>query len=145
MKVRTIDHIGIVVQDLTAAKDFFVELGLEVQGETTMEGGLLERTTGLPGARTKLVWLQTADRGVSLELVQYLSPVDEQGIQPSSENTPGIRHIAFEVDDIGAMVEKLKEKGVEFFSEIQNHEDTYKLVHLRGPEGIILELAEKIG
>jgi 4-hydroxyphenylpyruvate dioxygenase-like putative hemolysin len=94
--------------------------------------------------KNMVVFMRVPGGEASVELITFHTPVDEQGIQPSFANTLGIRHIAFVVDDIEAVVAKLKENGTEIFSEIQNYEDTYKLCYVRGPEGIILELAEQI-
>jgi catechol 2,3-dioxygenase-like lactoylglutathione lyase family enzyme len=144
MKIHRLDHIGINVVDLPAAKAFFLDLGLEVQGEAGLESELLSNVVALKGAKTEMVMMQTPDGEATLELVKFVRPSDEKGIQPSLANTLGMRHICFAVEDIEAIVAKLKKKGVEFFSEIQNYENVYKLCYLRGPEGIILELAEKI-
>lgn len=144
MKIHRIDHIGVNVDDLDAAKAFFVDLGMEVQGEGDMESSLLDKVTGLNGAKTAIVWLGTPDGQTNIELVKYYRPADENGVQPNFANTLGISHITFAVEDIESIVAKLKAKGVEFFSEIQNYEDIYKLCYVHGPEGIILELAEDI-
>ncbi|WP_419882883.1 VOC family protein [Peribacillus sp. B-H-3] len=144
MKIHRIDHVGITVNDLSAAKAFFLDLGLNVLGEADMEGELVERIIGLPGVRETVVMLGMPDGEATLELVKFHTPSDENGTQPSFINTLGIRHIAFAVEDIEAVVAKLKKKGTELISEIQNFENTYKLCCVRGPEGIILELAEKI-
>ena len=88
--------------------------------------------------------MRTPDGEASIELVKYYSPVDQNGIQKSLANTLGIRHIAFVVEDIEALVAKLKKNGTEIFGEIYNYEDSYKLCYIRGPEGIILELAEQV-
>lgn len=144
MKINKIDHVGVNVNDLSAAKAFFLDLGLEVQGEGELEGALLDRIVGLKGVKTAYVFLGMPDGGARIELIKYHTPSDEKGIQPSFANTLGIRHIAFAVEDIEAVVAKLKKRGTEIFSEIQNYENSYKLCYVRGPEGIILELAEQI-
>ncbi len=144
MGIQRIDHVSVIVNDLTAAKEFFLELGLEVEGEAEMEGEWLDRVVGLKGTRTALAYMRAPDGQAALELVKFYSPSDEAGIQRSSANTLGIRHIAFVVDDIDAIVAKLKKNGQEIFSEVQTYEDTYKLCYVRGPEGIILELAESM-
>lgn len=144
MKINRIDHLCINVNDLSAAKDFFVDLGLEVQGEAELEGDWLGPLIGPHGVKTALVFMKTADGETSIELVKYHTPADENGIQPTFANTLGIRHIAFVVEDIEAIVAKLKKKGTEIFSEVYRYEDSYKLCYIRGPEGIILELAEEI-
>jgi catechol 2,3-dioxygenase-like lactoylglutathione lyase family enzyme len=144
MKIQRIDHVGVIVSDLSAAKAFFLDFGLEVQGEGELEGELLDQVTGLNDAKTAVVWFGTPDGQAHIELVKFYTPSDEKGIQQSFANTLGIRHIAFAVEDIEALVTKLKKKGTEIFSEIQTYENMYKLCYVRGPEGIILELAEQI-
>ena len=144
MKIHRIDHVSINVNDLAAAKAFFLDFGLEVQGEGEgeLEGAWLDQLIGLQGVKTALVFLRTPDGEANIELVKYYRPSDEKGIQQTYANTLGIRHIAFAVEDIEAIVAKLKKKGTEIFGEIYNYEDSYKLFYVRGPEGIILELAE---
>jgi len=144
MKVQRIDHVSVNVNDLPAAKAFFLDLGLELHGEGALEGVWLERLFGLKDAKTSFAWFRAPDGQVSIELVTYHRPSDENGLQPSSANTLGIRHIAFAVEDIEGVVATLKEKGTDTFSEIQDYEGTYKLCYVRGPEGMILELAEQI-
>jgi len=138
------DHVSVNVNDLPAAKAFFLDFGFEVQGEGELEGEWLDKIVGLNGVKTALVMLSLPDGQANLELVKYYSPSDEKGIQQSSVNALGIRHIAFAVEDIEALVARLKKKGMEIFSEIQNYENMYKLCYVRGPEGIILELAEEL-
>ena len=144
MKIRRMDHVSVNVNDLPAAKAFFLDFGFEVQGEGELEGEWLDKIVGLNGVKTALVMLSLPDGQANLELVKYYSPSDEKGIQQSSVNALGIRHIAFAVEDIEALVARLKKKGMEIFSEIQNYENMYKLCYVRGPEGIILELAEEL-
>ncbi len=144
MKIHRIDHVGIIVNDLPAAKAFFLDFGFEVQGEGELEGEWLDQIVGLNDVKTAYVFLRMPDGQANLELVKFYSPSDEKGIQQSPANTLGIRHIAFAVEDIEAVVAKLKKKGMEIFSEIQNYENMYKLCYVRGPEGIILELAERM-
>ncbi len=144
MKVHRIDHVGIVVNDLPAAKAFFLDLGLEVLGETEVKGEWVERVIGLKNVRSTVVMLGMPEGEANIELAKFYMPSDEKGIQYPLANTPGIRHIAIVVEDIEAVVAKLKKKGAELFGEIQNYENVYKLCYVRGPEGIILELAEQI-
>jgi len=144
MKIHRIDHVGVVVNDLAAAKAFFLDLGLEVHGEAELEGPFLDQVVGLQDVKTAMVWMRAPDGQAYLELIKYYTPSDEQGIEYSYANTLGIRHIAFAVEDLAAIVAKLKENGTAIFSEIQYYENSYKLCYVRGPEGIILELAEQI-
>jgi catechol 2,3-dioxygenase-like lactoylglutathione lyase family enzyme len=144
LKIHRIDHVGVIVNDLPAAKCFFLDFGLEVQGEWEMEGELINQVFGLNDVKVACVGLGTPDGQVWIELIKFYSPSDEREIQQPFANTLGIRHIAFAVEDIEAVVAKLKKKGTEIFSEILHYEESYKLCYCSGPEGIILELAEKI-
>ncbi|MFD2329125.1 VOC family protein [Cohnella sp. GCM10020058] len=144
MKIQRIDHIGINVNDLAAAKAFFVEFGLEVHGEWEAEGAWLDVIVGLENVKTSCVALRAPDGQTWLELIRYIHPSDESGFQHTHSNTLGIRHICLAVDDIEAIVDNMKKKGMEAFSEIQNYKDIYKMCYVRGPEGIILELAERL-
>ena len=144
MKVYRIDHVGIIVNDLAAAKAFFLDLGLEMVWEGEVEGELVERIIGLQDVKAEVVMLRTPDGEANIELSKFHSPTDENGIQRSLANTLGIRHITFAVEDIEAIVAKLKKNGAELVGEIQTYENTYKLCYIRGPEGIILELAEHL-
>lgn len=144
MKIRRIDHVGVIVNDLPAAKEFFLDVGLEVKGEWEMEGELMGYAVGLNDAKVACVGLGTSEGQTWIELIKFYSPSNEKDSQQPFANTLGIRHIAFTVEDIEAVVAKLKNKGTEIFSEIQQYEDSYKLCYVRGPEGIILELGEKI-
>ncbi len=144
MKVHRIDHVGIVVNDLPAAKAFFLVLGLEMMGEGEVEGEWAERIIGLQDVKADVIMLRTPDGEANIELSKFHSPTDENGIQRSLANTLGIRHIAFAVEDIEAIVAKLKKNGAELVGEIQSYENTYKSCYIRGPEGIILELAEQL-
>ncbi|MEK4487110.1 VOC family protein [Psychrobacillus sp. FSL H8-0484] len=144
MKIHRIDHVGVIVNDLSAAKDFFLDFGLEVQGEWEMEGELINQVFGLNDVKVACVGLGTQDGQVWIELIKFYNPSDEREIQQPFANTLGIRHIAFAVEDIEAVVAKLKKQGTKIFSEILHYEESYKLCYCSGPEGIILELAEKI-
>ncbi len=144
MKIHRIDHVGVIVNDLYAAKEFFLDFGLEVQGEWEMEGELMDQMSDLNDVKVACVGLGMPNGQAWIELIKFYTPSDEKNIQQPFANTLGIRHIAFAVEDIETLVAKLKNKGVEIFSEIQNYENKYKLCYCRGPEGIILELAEQI-
>lgn len=144
MKINRIDHVSINVNDLSKAKAFFLDLGLEVHAEWELDGEQLDRIVGLTNVKTACVGLGMPDGQAWIELVKFYTPSDEKDIQRPLANTLGIRHICFAVDDLEAIVAKLKKKGTEIFSEIQQYEESYKLCYVRGPEGIILELAENI-
>ncbi len=144
MKINKIDHVSINVNDLSGAKAFFLDLGLEVQAEWELDGEQLDRIVGLKDVKTACVALGMPKGETWIELVKFYSPSNEKGIQLPSANTLGIRHICLDVEEIEAIVAKLKKNGTGIFSEIQQYEESYKLCYVRGPEGIILELAEKI-
>lgn len=144
-QLRNIDHVGVVVNDLSAAKAFFLDLGLEVQGEGEVAGAWVDRVVGLDNIKVTFVFMRVPEGQAGIELIKFHRPADERGVRPAPANALGIRHIAFVVEDIEAVVAKLKERSTELFGEVQSYRDTYKLCYVRGPEGIILELAERIG
>ena len=139
------DHVGIVVDDLAAAIEFFVQLGLELEGEASVEGDWVDRIVGLEGVRAEFAMLRTPDGHGRLELVKFHSPPGQGGDRHAPANTPGIRHLTFAVEDIDAVVAGLRARGTELVGELVRYEDSYRLCYVRGPEGIIVELAEKIG
>jgi len=139
------DHVGIVVDDLAAATEFFAELGLELQGEGAVEGRSADRVVGLDGVRTQLAMMQTPDGKARLELVKFHSPPSQGDDGHAPANARGIRHITFAVDDIDDVLGRLRARGGELVGEVENYEDTYLLCYIRGPEGIIIELAERLG
>jgi catechol 2,3-dioxygenase-like lactoylglutathione lyase family enzyme len=144
MTVRRMDHVGIVVGDLAAATAFFVALGLEVKGEGSVEGGWVDRVVGLEGVRSDIAMLETPDGQSRIELSQFRSPPGLDFDPQPPPNAPGIRHVTFEVDDVDATVTALRPHGAELVGEIERYEDIYKLCYVRGPAGIIVELAEQI-
>jgi catechol 2,3-dioxygenase-like lactoylglutathione lyase family enzyme len=145
MSVQRMDHVGIVVDDLAAATAFFLELGLRLDGEAPIEGGWVDRVVGLDGVRAEIAMLETPDGHARLELTKFHAPPTRPGDRHTPENTPGIRHVAFAVEDIDAVLARLRACGAELVGELERYEDSYRLCHLRGPEGIIVELAERIG
>jgi catechol 2,3-dioxygenase-like lactoylglutathione lyase family enzyme len=145
MAIQRMDHVGIVVDDLAAATEFFVELGLELQGEGSVEGRSVDRVVGLDGVRAEIAMLQTPDGHGRLELAKFHTPSTEGGNRHAPANAPGIRHVTFAVEDIDAVVAGLRARGTELVGELERYEDSYRLCYVRGPEGIIIELAERIG
>jgi catechol 2,3-dioxygenase-like lactoylglutathione lyase family enzyme len=139
------DHVGVVVDDLAAAIDFFVALGLVVKGRQSVEGEWVDRIIGLDGARSELAFLETPDGHGRLELVEFHSPAYAGKRSPEPSNAPGIRHVTFAVDDLDAVLSDIRDHGAELVGEVQNYENVYKLCYVRGPAGIIVELAEKLG
>lgn len=146
MTLRRMDNILIVVDDLEAVKAFFTELGMELEGETTVEGPLVDRLIGLAGVRATLVLLRTPDGQGRIELDKYHTP---EAVRMGPANAPvnalGIRRIMFTVDDLDAVAGRLLARGAEMVGEIVQYGDTYRLCYLRGPEGILVGLAEPLG
>jgi catechol 2,3-dioxygenase-like lactoylglutathione lyase family enzyme len=143
--IQRMDHVGIVVDDLAAATEFFVELGLKLQGEASVEGGAVDRVVGLEGVRADIAMLETPDGHSRLELSKFRAPSGLGGDRQAPANTPGIRHLAFAVDDIDAVVAGLQARGAKLVGGIERVGNSYRLCYVRGPEGIIVELAEKVG
>lgn len=138
------DNVGIVVEDLNAAVAFFAELGLELEGETTVEGPSVDRVVGLTGVRSDIAMMRTPDGHSRLELSKFQKPTAIRTESNIPVNTLGIRRIMFAVTDIDDVVTRLMTLGAELIGEIVQYEDTYRLCYLRGPEGIMVALAEEL-
>jgi catechol 2,3-dioxygenase-like lactoylglutathione lyase family enzyme len=145
MMIQRMDHVGIVVDDLAGATAFFTGLGLTMKGGGPVQGGWVDRVVGLEGIRVDTAMMETADGHGRLELIQFLAPPSPHGDRGAPANVPGIRHIAFVVDDIDAVVAGAQALGAELVGTVERYEDSYRLYYVRGPAGIIVELAEKIG
>jgi catechol 2,3-dioxygenase-like lactoylglutathione lyase family enzyme len=145
MAIHRMDHVGIVVEDLAAATAFFVELGLELLGEASVEGGWVDRVVGLEGVRAEIAMVGTPDGHGRVELTRFHTPAAQGGERDAPANSLGIRHVSFAVDDIDAAVAGLRARGTELVGELERYKDSYRLCYVRGPEGIIVELAEQIG
>ena len=140
------DHVGIVVDDLEAAIAFFAELGLELEGEVTVEGRWVDRVAGLDDVRADIAMMRTPDGHSRLELTRYRRPAAigaESASAPA--NTLGLRNIMFAVDDIEDVLDRLGSHGAELVGEVARYEDSYLLCYVRGPAGIIVALAEQLG
>jgi len=145
MTIQRMEHVGIVVEDLAGAVAFFAELGLELVGETTVEGSSVDRVVGLDGVRSDIVMMGTPDGHAQLELCKFHTPSGPAGDPRAPANTPGIRHVTFAVDGVDDMLDRLRAHGAELVGELVPVGNSYRLCYIRGPEGIIVELAEKIG
>lgn len=146
MTLQRMDNVLIVVDDLEAVKAFFVELGMELEGETTVEGPWVDRLIGLHNVRATLAMMRTPDGHGRIELDKFHTP---EAIKTEPENVPvntlGMRRVMFAVDDIDEIVARLLAHGAELVGEVVQYGDTYRLCYIRGPEGIIVGLAEQIG
>jgi catechol 2,3-dioxygenase-like lactoylglutathione lyase family enzyme len=144
MTIQRMDNVLIVVDDLEAVKAFFVALGMEVEGETTVEGPSVDRLIDLPNVRATLVLLRTPDGHGRIELDKFHTPA---AISTEPKNAPvnalGIRRIMFAVDDLDAIVARLRPYGAELVGDVVQYEESYRLCYVRGPEGIIVGLAEQ--
>ncbi len=144
MGVLKLDHVGIVVEGLEAAEQFFLDLGLEREGGATVEGAWVDAVVGLEGVRNEVVTLVTPDGHGRVELIRVDSPGGGGSPEAAPSNRPGLRNVAFEVDDVRATVARLRERGFDLVGELADYEDVYRLCYVRGPEGIIVMLAEKL-
>lgn len=136
-------HVGIVVEDLAAAVAFFVELGLELEGEASVEGEWVGRVIGLGDVSSDIVMLRVPDGQGVIELSQFHRP-DVRSEPPAPSNTTGLRHIAFEVDDLDDVIARLAARGAEPVGEVVDYEGVYRLCYVRGPAGILVELAQPL-
>jgi catechol 2,3-dioxygenase-like lactoylglutathione lyase family enzyme len=145
MALKRLDNVAVVVDDLEAAIAFFKELGMELDGRATVEGDWVDRVVGLHGTKSDIAMMRTPDGHGRLELTRYQHPL-AVGPDPRSEpaNTRGMSRIMFAVDDIDDVVKRLLALGAELVGEIVRYEDEYRLCYLRGPEGIIVALAQEI-
>jgi catechol 2,3-dioxygenase-like lactoylglutathione lyase family enzyme len=145
MAIERMDHVSIVVENLAAAIEFFEALGLELGDEGSVEGSEVDRIVGLEGVRSDLAFMQTPDGHGHIELVKFNSPPTQAGDPDAPANTPGLRHLCFAVDDLDSALTGVQAKGAELIGEVVRYGNSYRLCYLRGPEGVIVELAEKIG
>lgn len=144
--VRRFDHIGITVADLDTVTAFFVGLGLEVEGTRMfVEGEFLDTVIGIPGSRTEIVMLRPPDGGTCLELSSFVRPDHEPGSPKSMATELGLRNVAFEVEDLASVTDRLIAEGYGLVGGIGQYEDLWRMAYVRGPEGIIVSLAERIG
>lgn len=146
MSVVRMDNVAIVVDDLDAAIAFFLELGLEFEDRATIEGPWADQTVGLTGIRSEIAMLRTPDGHGRLELTRYVHPAADVAAEPEpTPNTLGLHRVMFAVDDIDATVARLEGHGARLLGEVANYLDVYRLCYLRGPAGIIVALAQRVG
>ena len=145
MTIKRMDNIGIVVEDLAAVIAFFIELGMEFEGEATVEGNWVDRVVALDEVRCDIAMMRTPDGHSRLELMKFQTPA---AVRAKPENAPantlGIRRIMFAVEDIEEVLARLYTHGAELIGELEQYQDIYRLCYIRGPEGIIIALAEQL-
>ncbi len=144
MTIQRMDNVLIVVDDLEAAKEFFVQLGMELEGQATVEGPSVDRLVGLDGVRSDIAMLRTPDGHGRIELDKFHTPSARNADPNAPVNTLGYRRVMFAVTDIEALLARLQAHGAELVGEVVQYEDKYLLCYVRGPEGIIVALAEQL-
>lgn len=145
MSTLRMDHVVVVVDDLESAKAFFLELGLEVEGEMPIQGEWADRINAIDGLHVDICMLRTPDGSGKLELTRFHHPAAVDTGRESLPNTLGYRSVMFEVDDVDAVVERLRSFGGDLIGEIVDYEDVYRLCYVSGPAGVIVALAETLG
>ena len=142
--MKRFDHVGITVADLDAAVAFFVGLGLELEGRMFMEGEFVDTVIGIPDSRSEIAMLRPPDGGAGLELSSFVRPDHEPGSPAAMSTELGLRNVAFEVDDLQDVVDRLAGDGFSLVGGIGQYENMWRMAYVRGPEGIIVALAERI-
>jgi catechol 2,3-dioxygenase-like lactoylglutathione lyase family enzyme len=143
--IRRFDHVGITVADLDTATQFFVALGLEIEGRTFVEGEFIDTVIGIPGSRTEIVMLRPPENGTGVELSSFVRPHCVPGSLTAMANEVGLRSIAFAVHDLDAAVDQVTLAGYGLVGGIGEYEVSWRMAYVRGPEGIIVALAQPVG
>jgi catechol 2,3-dioxygenase-like lactoylglutathione lyase family enzyme len=138
------DHAGVVVEDLAAAVGFFVELGMELEGEATVEGEWVDELLGLDGVRADIAFVRTPDGQGRVELSTFHTPVATSTAPRAPVNTPGIPRLTFVVDDVDDVLDRLRPHGAELVGEVARYEDINRYCYIRGPDGIVIGLVEEL-
>ncbi|TMF83933.1 MAG: VOC family protein [Chloroflexi bacterium] len=142
--IRRFDHVGITVADLDTVTAFFVALGFEIEGRMSMEGEFVDTVIGIPNSRSEIVMLRLPDGGTGLELSSFIEPNHEPGSPNAMSNELGLRNVMFEVDDLQAILDRLAADGYGLVGGVGQYEDMWRMAYVRGPEGIIVALAQRI-
>lgn len=143
--LRRFDHVGITVADLDLVADFFVGLGLQVEGRMFVEGEFLDTVCGIPGSRTEIAMLKPPGGGTSIELSTFVRPAMTPGSPAAMATELGLRNVAFEVDDVPAVVAWAAGQGYPLIGGVGEYEGVWRMAYLRGPEGLIVSVAQRIG
>jgi catechol 2,3-dioxygenase-like lactoylglutathione lyase family enzyme len=145
MALKRMDNVGIVVNDLGMAIDFFRELGLELEGRATIEGEWAGRVTGLRDQRVEIAMMRMPDGHGRLELSRFLTPPVIEDHRNAPVNALGYLRVMFAVDDLDETLERLRKLGAQLVGEVVQFKDTYRLCYIRGPEGLLIGLAQELG
>ena len=145
MTLQRMDNVGIVVESLDTAISFFAELGLELEGRATIEGDWAGRVTGLRDMRVEIAMMRTPDGHGRLEISRFLTPPAVADHRNAPVNALGYLRVMFAVDDIDETLSRLGKHGAQLVGEVVQYEDAYRLCYIRGPEGLLIGLAEKLG
>src|ERR687896_721325 len=145
MTLKRMDNVGIVVESLDAAISFFAELGLKLEGRATIEGDWAERVTGLRPMRVEIAMMRTPDGHSRLELSRFLTPPAVADHRNAPVNALGYLRVMFAVDDIDDTLERLRQRGAQLVGEVVRYKDAYRLCYIRGPEGLLIGLAQELG
>jgi catechol 2,3-dioxygenase-like lactoylglutathione lyase family enzyme len=143
-RIRRFDHVGITVADLDRATAFFVGLGFQVEGRTFLEGEFVDTVIGIPDSRSEIVTLRPPDGGTGLELSSFIRPAHEPGSPDAMSTVLGLRNVMFEVDDLQVVVDELAADGYGLVGGIGQYEEMWRMAYVRGPDGIIVALAQRI-
>jgi catechol 2,3-dioxygenase-like lactoylglutathione lyase family enzyme len=143
--IQSFDHVGITVADLDTAIAFFVGLGLQLEGRMSMEGEFVDTVIGIPDSRSEIAMLRAPDGGTGLELSSFQRPDHAPGSPAAMSNELGLRNVAFVVDDLQTILDQLAAGGYGLVGGVGEYEDAWRMTYVRGPEGIIVALAERIG
>ena len=145
MAIKRMDNVGIVVESLDTAISFFAELGLELEGRTTIEGQWAGRVTGLPNQRVEIAMMRTPDGHSRLELSRFLTPPVVEDHRNAPVNALGYLRVMFTVEDIDDTLVRLRKRGAQLVGEVVQYEHAYRLCYVRGPEGLLIGLAQELG
>jgi catechol 2,3-dioxygenase-like lactoylglutathione lyase family enzyme len=142
--IRNFDHVGITVADLDTVSEFFLALGCEVEGRTFVEGEFIDTVIGIPNARSEIVMLRTPNNGTRLELARFVRPDHIPGSPNAMANELGVRNLGFEVDDVQAVVDLVANDGFGLVGGIGDYEGVWRMAHVRGPEGLVVSVAQRL-
>lgn len=145
MALKRMDNVGIVVEDLGVAIDFFRELGLELEGRATIEGEWAGRVTGLGNQHVEIAMMRTPDGHNRLELSRFVTPAVAEDHRNAPVNALSYLRVMFTVDDIDGTLERLRERGAQLVGDVVQYKDAYRLCYIRGPEGLLIGLAQELG